>query len=280
MFILNFFADIVFFTILIVFLYFCKNKFVAVFHHFRNIDSENWLPSEQMKEFKQLFYLIIAGLLIADLYYLIVVNSYLNYILNLVIFDFIISIFAAVYIFDKDNLIKSIILVFTLVPFTGYTFTGAEGLNLELFVVFELIHIIGILYIIVVSFKHFKYYSKSHKLGYTVLLLYIIVCICVFISTQVQHLDLLDSLVYCSNAFTSNGYGLVNATNFGGKIISLILVWSGFIFSGVTTALLTLALVSRYYNKKIDTLEEKANKTETELEEVNKKLDLLLNEKR
>ena len=272
----NFFADIIIFTILIGVLYFCKNQFVTYLH---SVDSENWLPSEQMKEFKQLFYLIVAGLLIADLYYLLVVNTYLNYIWNLVIFDFIISILAAVYIFDKDNLFKSIILILTLVPFTGYTFTGYNGVSLELFVILEIIHIIGILYVVYLSFKEFQSYSKSHKLGYTILLLYIIVCICVFLSTQVQHLDLLDSLVYCSNAFTSNGYGLVNATTVSGKFISIILVWSGYILSGVTTALLTLALVSRYYNKKIDAMNQQIDKTETELEEVNKKLDLLLNNK-
>ena len=277
MFVLRFIADIIVFSIIVFVLYLCKNKFVE---HFKDVDSENWMPSEQMKEFKQLVYLIIAGLLIADLYYLCLVNTAFNYMWNLVIFDFIISLLAGIYIFDKDNLIKTFILLFALIPFTGYTFTGYyTALNVNVFLILEIIHILGILYIIIVSFKQFKTYSKSHKLGYTILLLYLIVCICVFLSTQAQHLDLLDSLVYCSNAFTSNGYGLVNATTVSGKFISIILVWSGYILSGVTTALLTLALVSRYYNKKIDAMNQQIDKTETELEEVNKKLDLLLNNK-
>ena len=277
MFVLRFIADIIVFSIIVFVLYLCKNKFVE---HFKDVDSENWMPSEQMKEFKQLVYLIIAGLLIADLYYLCLVNTAFNYMWNLVIFDFIISLLAGIYIFDKDNLIKTFILLFALIPFTGYTFTGyAGGLDVWIFLILEIIHILGILYIIIVSFKQFKTYSKSHKLGYTILLLYLIVCICVFLSTQAQHLDLLDSLVYCSNAFTSNGYGLVNATTVSGKFISIILVWSGYILSGVTTALLTLALVSRYYNDKIEDMKNKVNNYENELKEVNKKLDLLLDNK-
>lgn len=276
MFILYFIADILLFSIIVFVLYFFKNKFVI---YLQDIDSESWMPLEQMKEFKQLFYLIVAGLLIADLYYLCLVNTAFNYMWNLVIFDFIISLLAGIYIFDRENLIKTFILLFTLVPFTGYTFTGYGGLNVDIFLILEIIHILGILYIIIVSFRRFKTYSKSHKLGYTILLLYLIVCVCVFLSTQAQHLDLLDSLVYCSNAFTSNGYGLVNATSVSGKIISLILVWSGYVLSGVTTSLLTIALVSRYYNKKIDNMNQQIDKTKNELEEVNKKLDLLLDNK-
>lgn len=274
--ILNIILDIVIFTLLAFVLYLCKNKLIK---HFKDVDSENWVPDEQMKEFKQLFYLIFAGLLIADLYYLVLVNTSLNYIWNLVIFDFIISIAAAVFIFDENNLPKTIILLLTLIPLTGLTFTGYAGLNTEVFIVSEIIHIIGILCTIYLSFKQFKTYSKSHRLGYTILLLYLIVFICVFLSTQVQHLDLLDSLVYCSNAFTSNGYGLVNANTTGGKIVSLILVWSGYALSGITTAILTAALLTRYYNKKIDNIKQKSNKTEMELKEVNKKLDLLLENK-
>ena len=271
-----FIADIIIFTILVFVLYLCKNKIAK---WYKTVDLENWLPIEQMKEFKQLFYLIIAGLLIADLYYLIVMNTYFNYIWDLVIFDFILSIIAGIYIFDTDNLPKTIILLITLIPFTGYTFTGYYGLGAVPFIILEIIHIIGILYIIYLSFKEFKSYSESHKLGYTILLLYIVVTIAVFLSTRFQHLGLLDSLVYCSNAFTSNGYGLVNATSVGGKIVSLILVWSGYILSGVTTAILTLALLSRYYNNKINIIEEKAIKTEKELNNLNKKLDLLLEDK-
>ena len=58
MFVLRFIADIICFSIIVFVLYLCKNKFIE---HFQDVDSENWMPSEQMKEFKQLVYLIIAG---------------------------------------------------------------------------------------------------------------------------------------------------------------------------------------------------------------------------
>ena len=44
-----------------------------------------------------------------------------------------------------------------------------------------------------------------------------------------------------SNAFTSNGYAILGTTP-GGKINSVILVWSGYIISGAATATLTAAI--------------------------------------
>ncbi len=105
------------------------------------------------------------------------------------------------------------------------------------------------------------------------------VFICVFLSTYAENISLLDSMVYCSNAFTSNGYGLVNATNHSGKILSLILVWSGYILSGVTTALLTLAVISRYYKKRFSNLKARVRKQDAQLKDINAKLDLLLENK-
>lgn len=267
--------DSLLFPCLIMGLALFKNKFL---NYINNLDTEDWLPIEQMREFRQLFYLIMAGLLFANLYYLVNLNTYINYIWNFVLFDFIISILAGIYIFEKDKLVKSIILIITLIPFTGLTFTGYDGLSFGLFLILELIHSIGMIYVIVDCFKKFKIYSKSNKLGYTILILYIVVFISVFLSTQFEGLGLLDSLVYCSNAFTSNGYGLVNATNFTGKIISLILVWSGYILSGVSTALLTLAVLSRYYNKRLDDLDKKYQESEDKLDLINKKLDKLLDD--
>ena len=58
-----------------------------------------------------------------------------------------------------------------------------------------------------------------------------------------------------SNAFTSNGYAVLGDSPIG-KLNSLFLVWGGYILSGVGTATLATALVSRHFNKKFKELEE------------------------
>ena len=57
-----------------------------------------------------------------------------------------------------------------------------------------------------------------------------------------------------SNAFTSNGYAVLGSSILG-KVNSLFLVWSGYLISGVGTATLTVALLTRHYNKRFDELE-------------------------
>ena len=58
-----------------------------------------------------------------------------------------------------------------------------------------------------------------------------------------------------SNAFTSNGYAVLGDSPLG-KLNSIFLVWGGYILSGVGTATLTTALVSRHFNKRFEELEE------------------------
>ena len=69
-----------------------------------------------------------------------------------------------------------------------------------------------------------------------------------------------------SNAFTSNGYAVLGQS-VPGKINSLILVWSGFIISGVGTATLTFALSTRHYNKKFEEMNSKIDELKELIEE-------------
>ena len=66
-----------------------------------------------------------------------------------------------------------------------------------------------------------------------------------------------------SNAFTSNGFTVLG-TSILGKINSLVLVWSGYILSGVGTATLTAAILTRHFNKRFDELEEMIKKDNEE----------------
>ena len=269
--------DIVCFFILITTIVFIKDKLTLYFKNKSLKSFSNWLPIEQIKELRQLFYLIFAGFLIFNFYYLIIINTSFNYLIGYVIFDFIISVCAGVYIFDKNKKIRTAILLLTLIPFTGLSITGINGVPPYLFVILEIIHSLSIIFIIFIIIADFKKYSTSNRLGYTILLLFIIVFVCIFLTTYAENISLVDSIVYCSNAFTSNGYGLVNASNFQGKIISVILVWSGYILSGVSTALLTIALMTNTYKKRIRVMKKRMDIQDKRLREMDKKLDELLN---
>ena len=85
-------------------------------------------------------------------------------------------------------------------------------------------------------------------------------------------MDLLDALVMVSNAFTSNGYAVLGTTTIG-KLNSLFLVWGGYILSGVGTATLATALVSRHFNKKFEKMEEK-------FDQMQKSIDSLKDERK
>jgi len=79
----------------------------------------------------------------------------------------------------------------------------------------------------------------------------------------VEGVSLLDALVMVSNAFTSNGY-VVLGQSIPGKIDSVLLVWSGYVLSGVSTATLTAAIILKNVNKRLDKFEDK-------LDEISKK---------
>ena len=77
----------------------------------------------------------------------------------------------------------------------------------------------------------------------------------------------LDSLVMVSNAFTSNGYAVLGKT-IPGKIDGVILVWSGYLLSGVGTATLASAIIIRHYSNKIEEYDEKINKMDAKIDEL------------
>ena len=64
-----------------------------------------------------------------------------------------------------------------------------------------------------------------------------------------------------SNAFTSNGYAILGKSSIG-KLNSIVLVWGGYIISGVGTATLTASILLRHIKKR----DEEINKRLDELE--------------
>ena len=79
-------------------------------------------------------------------------------------------------------------------------------------------------------------------------------------------MNILDSLNIFSNAFVSNGYDLVG-TGVLGKLNEMLIVWGGYILSGVGTATLTAAIIVRHFNYKFEEYDD-MNRRFDELEEI------------
>ena len=139
-------------------------------------------------------------------------------------------------------------LVILLVPFGSLTFLIFGN---TLVGMVDLIHVLVYIYFIKVYFDKFREYTLSNSLGIAVLLLFTIVFVS-FLATQVSEgVNPLDSLVMVSIAFTSNGYAVLGKT-LPGKINAIILVWGGYLLSGVGTATLTAAILTNHFNNKFD----------------------------
>ena len=71
-----------------------------------------------------------------------------------------------------------------------------------------------------------------------------------------------------SNAFTSNGYAVLGTSSLG-KINSVILVWGGYILSGVGTATLATALISKHFQNKFGDMNEKMDQLQKSIDALN-----------
>ena len=118
----------------------------------------------------------------------------------------------------------------------------------------DLIHIPVFLYFVKFYYDRFNYYTRSHGLSITIILLFSIILFSFFLTQIVEGVDPLDSLVMVSNAFTSNGYAILGKS-IPGKINSIVLVWGGYIISGAATASLTASILIKHFNKRVRELE-------------------------
>ena len=98
-------------------------------------------------------------------------------------------------------------------------------------------------------------YTNSNGLGITIILLFVIIFASFFITQYSENVNPLDSLVIVSNQFTGNGYSAFGYT-ISGKINSLLLVWGGYVMSGVSAATLTAAILIRHFKKEFKELKE------------------------
>ena len=226
----------------------------------RLLNLEEYFPIEEIHSLRQIFFLIMMGLIFIDVLYTLVFFD--QDIIYLAIFDIALSLYLASTL-DKSSLKNKILLVL-LVPFGSLTFIVFGN---PLIGLIDLMHVPILIYFIKVYFDKFREYTESNGLGIAVILLFAIIFIS-FLCTQFsEHVNPLDSLVMVSNAFTSNGYAILGSS-IAGKINAIILVWSGYLLSGVGTATLTAAILTSHFNGKLEESNQK-------LDEYNKKLDNL-----
>ena len=216
--------------------------------NYKELNPTEYLPEDEIHTLKQVFFLILMAACFTNVMYVFAIPT--SDILAFVVFDIILSVFIAITI-DKTSKWHKLLVLF-LVPygsltyiFYGYTLVG----------ILDLIHIPVFLYLIKYYYDQFREYTANNGLGITIILLFVIVFISFIITSFVEAKDPLDALAMVSNAFTSNGYSVLGST-VGGKLNSIVLVWSGFIISGVGTATLTAALLTRHFNKKFEELEQ------------------------
>ena len=207
-----------------------------------------YFPQEELHSLKQVFILIIMALCFINVLYSMV--FYDGDLIYFAIFDILLSVFIASTIKRESNWDK--LLVVLLVPYGSlcYVFFRFQPIAL-----LDFIHIPVFLYMVKYYYDKFREYTQTNSLGVTIVLLFAIIFISFLVTVTLESGNPLDSLVMVSNAFTSNGYAVLGST-IPGKINSIFLVWSGYIISGVGTATLTVAILTKYFNKRLDELEE------------------------
>ncbi len=224
------------------------------------------LPEDEIHTLKQVFYLILMSLAFIDILYALISSEGLIYF---VIFDIALSLFLAITL-DKSSL-KGKIILLLLVPFDSINFILFGSFLLSFI---DIIHVLVFLYFIKFYYDKFRQYTESNGLSVTIVILFAIVFISFIVTQIVEGVYPLDSLVMVSNAFTSNGYAVLG-TSMAGKMNALVLVWGGYVLSGVGTATLTAAILMKHFNHKFEE-NERLNK---ELKESIQNLEELIKNK-
>ena len=247
-------VEIIVFLVLLFIFEFIVNKIKNSSN--KSLKLSEYFPDEEIHSLRQIYFLIIMGLLFINVLYTFVFNP--GDLIYLAIYDIVLSLYMASTL-DKSSLKNKILLVL-LIPYGSLTFIlfGSSLVGLV-----DFIHIPVFVYFIKVYFDKFMEYTQSNGLGLTVILLFAIVFISFFTTQIVEGVNPLDALVMVSNAFTSNGYAVLG-TSIPGKINAIILVWGGYLISGVATATLTSAILIRHFNSKFEEMEELIKNNERE----------------
>ena len=234
--------------------------------------SEKFLPKDEVHSLKQAFYItmVIIGVLS------IVLNFYSGkaFWIETSLLDVIFSFTAILVILSEKPSYIRIIPLTLLVPINSFYYliyknTDSLYYTASLFYILNIIHVIIIVLAMIFFVYEFKKHTKNNNLGLTIILLMTIVSVSLFLTIFFEGTSVLDSLTMVTNAFTSNGYTVLGTSTVG-KIDSLFLTWGGFILSGVGTATLTAAILSKTFDTRLNSIKNEFNEYKKE----NKKLKM------
>lgn len=151
-----------------------------------------------------------------------------------------------------------------LIPLASIAYLLFGGSLIELW---DFARIPAFLYLFIYFYGQFKIYTTENKLNFSIILFFTILFATFNITMFLENEDPLNAIVMVSNAFTSNGYVILGDTT-GGKISSIILVWSGYVLSGAATATLTVAILMRRMKSKIRNYDEKLDDLQASINEL------------
>jgi hypothetical protein len=212
-----------------------KNKFG------NSININELLPEDEVHTLVQVYYLILMALCVVNIFYSLMGTQ--NDVYYFAIFDVALSLYFAITL-DMSSW-KNRLVWLLLIPYGSLAYP-LFGLSLVIFA--DFLHAFLFIYIAKLNLDKFVEYTNSNALGITIILLFAVIFAGFFITQYAEGADALDSLVIVSNQFTGNGYSAFGST-VSGKLNSLLLVWGGYILSGVGAATLTAALLIRHFKK-------------------------------
>lgn len=211
-----------------------------------SINMNELLPEEEVHTLIQVYYLIFMALCVVNIFYSIMGAP--KDIYYFVIFDVTLSLYFAITLDMSSR--KNKIVWLLLIPYGSLAYS-LFGLSLVIFA--DILHALVFIYLAKLYLDKFIEHTNSNGLGITIILLFIVVFAGFFITQYAEGANALDSIVIVSNQFTGNGYSAFGNT-ISGKLNSLLLVWGGYILSGVGAATLTAALLIRHFNKEFEEL--------------------------
>ncbi len=211
-----------------------------------SININELLPEDEVHTLVQVFYLILMALCVVNIFYSLMGSG--NDLYYFAIFDIVLSLYFAITL-DMSSW-KNRIIWLILVPYGSLVYP-LFGISLVIFA--DFIHAFIFIYFAKINLDKFVEYTNSNALGITIILLFAVIFAGFFITQYSEGVNALDSIVIVSNQFTGNGYSVFGNT-ISGKLNTLLLVWGGYILSGVGAATLTAALLIRHFKKEFEEL--------------------------
>ena len=227
------------------------------------LDMEQYLPEDEIHSLHQVFYLGLAAFFVFELVGFFYFNDSFSFQLG--ILNILTTLVAITFIYN--NSYKTALLSIFLFPLSS----AYALITNDFFMLWNYVHIIAIVIMIVILVQKFIKFTENNNLSLTMLFLIALIAISFFSTIIVEQKSFLDSFVMVSNAFTSNGYAVLG-NSIHGKLNSIVLVWGGYILSGVGTATLTGAILTKYFNKRLKVTNDSINELNQTVKELKEEI--------